>query len=84
MTQDIVVFDEVRQVPDREPIVRLRRLVQADHTLQARLIVHLGELDARGLYREQACASMFAFCVKDLRMSEAQASLRIHAARLGR
>ena len=56
----------------------------ADHTLSARLLVHLGEVDARGLYREYAYASMFAYCVDELHMSEAQAYLRIQAARLGR
>jgi hypothetical protein len=59
-------------------------LVRADHTLSARLLVHLGEVDARGLYREYAYASMFAYCVDELHMSEAQAYLRIQAARLGR
>lgn len=84
MAQDTFIVDDVRQVPDQELVTRLRRLVRADQTLHARLIVHLGEVDARGLYREHAYASMFAYCVEALRMSEAQAHVRIHAARLGR
>jgi hypothetical protein len=36
------------------------------------------------LYRDHAYASMFAYCVEELRMSESQAYLRIQAARLGR
>ena len=75
---------DVSRVTDRALIDRLRRLVRADHTLSARLLVHLGEVDARGLYREYAYASMFAYCVDELHMSEAQAYLRIQAARLGR
>jgi hypothetical protein len=59
-------------------------LVCADHKLSARLLEHLGEVDARGLYREYAYASMFTYCVEELHMSEAEAYLRIHAARLGR
>jgi hypothetical protein len=62
----------------------LRRLVCADQALSARMLVHLGEADARGLYREYAYPSMFAYCVDELHMSEAQAYLRIQAARLGR
>ena len=71
-------------VTDQDLIARLRRLVRADRTLSARMLVHLGEMDARGLYRECACASMFAYCVQELHMSEAEAYLRIQAARLGR
>src|SRR3954454_4771305 len=84
MAHETVALDEVTHVTDRELIARVRRLVRADQTLNARLLVHLGELDARGLYRECAYASMFAYCVDELRMSEAQAYLRIQAARLGR
>jgi hypothetical protein len=75
---------DVSRVTDRALVDGLRRLVRADHTLSARLLVHLGEVDARGLYREYAYASMFAYCVDELHMSEAQAYLRIQAARLGR
>jgi len=67
-------------VTDQDLIARLRRLVRADRTLSARMLVHLGEMDAR----ECACASMFAYCVQELHMSEAEAYLRIQAARLGR
>src|ERR1700753_925688 len=84
MAQENVSLDEVRRVTDQELITRLRRLVCADQTLNAQLIVHLGEVDARGLYREHAYASMFLSCVEELRMSEAQAYLRIQAARLAR
>ena len=71
-------------VADQDLIARLQRLVRADRTLSARMLVHLGEMDARGLYRDCACASMFAYCVQELHMSEAEAYLRIQAARLGR
>ena len=75
---------DVGLVTDQELMGRLRRLVRADRTLSARLLVHLGEVDARGLYREHAYPSMFAYCVEELSMSEAEAYLRIQAARLGR
>ncbi len=84
MARETVALNEVGLVTDRELIARLRRLVRADQTLNARLLIHLGEVDARGLFREHACASMFTYCVEELRMSEAQAYLRIQAARLGR
>src|SRR5688572_27371911 len=75
---------QIASVTDQELIANLRRLVRADRTLSARLLIHLGEVDARGLYRDYAYPSMFAYCVEELRMSDAEAYLRIQAARLGR
>jgi hypothetical protein len=62
------VMMDVGRVTDQELIARLRNLVRADRTLSARLLVHLGEVDARGLYRQDACPSMFAYCVEELRI----------------
>jgi hypothetical protein len=73
MAQETIVLDEVSSVTDQELITRLRQLVRADRRVNARLIVHLGEVDARGLYREHAYPSMFAYCVEELHMSEAEA-----------
>lgn len=84
MTHDAITLDDVLRINDQELVAALMRLVRADCLLNAELLVHLGEVDARGLYRERACASMFVYCVEVLRMSEAQAYLRIQAARLGR
>ena len=84
MTQQSNALNEVYQIADEELLARLQRLVRADHALTARLLVHLGEVDARGLYRERAYPSMFEYCVEELHMSESEAYLRIHAARLGR
>jgi hypothetical protein len=78
------VMIDVGRVTDQELIAQLRNLVRADRTLSARLLVHLGEVDARGLYRQDAYSSMFAYCVDELGMSEAEAYLRIQAARLGK
>lgn len=63
---------------------RLHALVQRDHRTTARLLWHLGEVDARGLYRDEGYSALFEYCVKALHMSEAQAALRIRAARLSR
>ena len=84
MAQALVALDEFSDVTDQELIARLKRLVRADQAVNARLLVHLGEVDARGLYREHAYASMFSYCVESLGMSEDQAYLRIQTARLGR
>jgi hypothetical protein len=79
-----MAWDDISDMKDHALLRELQRLVQADQALSARLIVHLGEVDARGLYREQACSSMFVYAVEQLHMSESQAYLRIQAARLSR
>ncbi|MBT8491520.1 MAG: HNH endonuclease [Deltaproteobacteria bacterium] len=44
----------------------------------------IAEVDARKLYREQACSSMFSFCVERLGMSEGATARRIRVARCWR
>src|SRR5262245_29734192 len=77
-------MESVRTLDDAELMSRLGSLVAEECALTARLLVHLGEVDARGLYREQAFASMFEYAIEALHMSENEAYLRIRAARLGR
>jgi 5-methylcytosine-specific restriction endonuclease McrA len=84
MTQPLTAPNDIHQIADDELLAQLQRLVRADYALTARLLVHMGEVDARGLYRERACPSMFEYCVEELHMSESEAYLRIQAARLGR
>ena len=69
---------------DEELVQRLKQLLSEERAVHTQLLVHLAEVDARGLYLERAYPSMFEYCVKALHMSEAEAYLRIRAARLGR
>jgi hypothetical protein len=62
----------------------LERLVRANRSSCAKLVLHLAEVDARRLYREQAYSCLFEYCVRALRMSESEAYLRIDAARRSR
>ena len=75
---------DVAALGDEQLLASLRQLLAEERKLSARLLVHLGEVDARGLYREHAYASMFDYCVQALHLSEAEAYLRIRAARLTR
>ena len=84
MEKTAVVVEEVTRLADAELIAGLQRWVRADRSVTARLLAHLGEVDARGLYRERAWSSMFAYVVEELHMSESEACVRIAAARLGR
>ncbi len=59
----------------------LATLVATDRSTTAALLAHIAEVDARRLYLPAAYASMFAYCVGELRLSEDAAYKRIRAAR---
>jgi len=62
-------------------LTRLHEIVVRDHVHEAELIAHLAEVDARRLYLEQACPSMFDYCVRVLQFAEGVAYKRIAVAR---
>jgi hypothetical protein len=71
-------------VSDSVLVCELERLCKADRVLCAELIVHLGEVLERRLFLGLGFSSMFEYCRAGLGMSEAEAYLRIQAARVGR
>jgi hypothetical protein len=73
-----------RGLSDDQLLVGLKELVKRDCGLEAELISHLGEVEARHLYLEQGCSSMFDYCVRELCFSECVAYKRIGVARAAR
>ncbi len=71
-------------LPNQELLERTHTLVRRGRVVEAELLRHLGEVDARQLTLEQACSSMFVYCVRVLHFSEAAAYKRIRAARAAR
>jgi 5-methylcytosine-specific restriction endonuclease McrA len=59
-------------------------LVRRSHGVEAQLLVYLGEIEERKLYRDWSFSSMFAFCVCELGCSEDVACNRIAIARAAR
>jgi len=59
-----------------------RRLVGASNQLFADLLAHLAEVESRGIHRIKACASLYTYCIYELRFSEDAAFRRATAARL--
>jgi hypothetical protein len=59
-------------------------LVRSENAVEADLLAHLGEIDARRLYLREAFPSMFAYCVGALHFAEGVAYKRIAAARAAR
>jgi hypothetical protein len=69
---------------DDELLRRLSELLAQSRRHEADLVAHIGEVDRRRLYAREASPSMFAYCTDVLRLSEAEAYLRIAAARASR
>jgi hypothetical protein len=84
MGHNDLAMDTVGRLGDAQLLAGLRGLVMQERALSARLLLHLGEVDARGLYREQAFLSMFEYAVEALRMSPDEAYVRLRAAKVAR
>ncbi len=67
---------------DDELLANTRRLVGKSNQLFAALLVHLAEVETRGVHRTRRCASLYTYCVYELRFSEDAAARRSSAARL--
>ena len=74
----------LHSIPDDELLRRLADLLRQSRHDEADLVAHIGEVDERRLYAREACPSMFAYCTEVLHLSEAEAYLRIAAARAAR
>ncbi len=71
-------------LPSDRLLSRLHALVRRGNAIEAELLSHLGEVDARRLYLREACPSMFHYCVRVLHFAESVAYKRIAAARAAR
>ena len=74
----------LESVPDELLLRRLVELLRQSRDAEADLVAHIGEVDARRLYAREASPSMFVYCTERLHLSEAEAYLRIAAARASR
>jgi 5-methylcytosine-specific restriction endonuclease McrA len=72
------------ELSDAELLSATRGLVGRSNQLLASLLAHLGEVEARGIHRTRACASLYGYCIYELRFSEDEAFRRVTAARLVR
>jgi hypothetical protein len=76
--------ESLRSLTDNELLGRLSALARLSRRVEAELIAHLGEVDARRLYLREAAPSMFVYATRVLHLSEAEAYLRITVARAAR
>ena len=75
---------DLKAVPDDQLLRGLFDVLRKSRHDEADLVAHIAEVDARRLYAQQASPSMFAWCIERLHLSEAEAYLRIGAARASR
>lgn len=66
---------------DEELLANTRRLVGRSNQLLAALLLHLAEVGVRGVHRTRRCASLYTYCIFELRFSEDAAARRSAAAR---
>jgi hypothetical protein len=76
--------DSLAFISDDELFVTVQRLTARSNVALAELLAHLGEVERRGIHRVRACASLYTYCIYELRMSEDAAFRRSKAARLVR
>ncbi len=74
---------QLESISDDELLCRLSELLQDSRRVEAELIAHIAEVDARRLYAPRA-SSLFTYCKEILHMSEHESFLRMTAARASR
>ncbi|RPI52869.1 MAG: hypothetical protein EHM55_15445 [Acidobacteria bacterium] len=77
-------FSSLPTLSDRDLLAELKHAVKLECQATAQVIALLMEVDARKLYAQQSCSSLFTYCVQVLHFSEHAAYLRIEAARAAR
>ncbi len=76
------VTSTVGALSDRELLRQTSTLVRHERHLQGAVIDHLSEIDARRLYLQRGCSSLFDYAVRELGYSDPAAARRIGAVRL--
>jgi hypothetical protein len=79
--ENLNLLSQARAAANDELFAGVETLTMREHGLIVKVVVLLGEIDRRGIYREKAWPSLFEYCVSHLKYSEGQACRRIYAAR---
>ena len=74
----------VGRLADGALVAQVRTLARQSHRHTADLVVHLAEMDARQLYRDEGYTSLFRFVTGALGFSDNEAYHRIESARIVR
>jgi len=77
-----VITSTIGVLSDCELLRQTSTLVHHERHLQGAIIDHLAEIEARRLYLQRGCSSLFDYAVRELGYSDAAAGRRIGAVRL--
>ncbi len=72
----------LKSLSDRELLARTQQLVQKERELLSEILQHLKEVERRKLYSDLGYSSLFDYCLRELKYSEAQAGRRLQALKL--
>lgn len=72
----------LNQMKDSELLETFSMIVKNEKETTTLLILHLSEIDKRGLYAKEGFSSLFSYCIERFHFSEEAAYRRIQAARL--
>lgn len=75
-------IDDCRQLSDEELVAGLERLASQDRKTTEQMLGHLAVMDEREIGKKRGYSSLYLYCVKKMRFSEACAYKRIQTARL--
>jgi hypothetical protein len=74
----------LESLSDDDLLRGLADLLRQSRRAESDLVAHIAEVETRRLYAREAASSMFVYCMDVLHLSEAEAYLRITAARAAR
>jgi hypothetical protein len=74
----------LKKVGDDDLLQRLSGLVKQSRRVEADVVLHIGEVEARRLFAREGCPSMFDYCQRVLGLRENEAYLRLTVARAAR
>ena len=81
-TTDAPITSTIGALSDGALLRHTTTLVRHERHLQGAIIDHLAEIDARRLYLQRGCSSLFDYAVRELGYSDPAAARRIGAVRL--
>lgn len=78
---DMKIEFPIAHLSNQALLEETERLASSVRRTNATLIAALAEVDARKLWADVGCSSLYTYCIQMLRFSEQEAYLRMEAAR---
>jgi len=76
------MLDRIKSLNDQELLMKTKSIVLEEKKYTTRVLEHLQEVESRKLYCDLGIHSLFSYCTKVLKYSDAEASVRVNATRL--